>query len=148
MTSATTPVIGILGGSGLYQIDGLVDVVWKRVASPFGEASDELCFGTLGGTRVVFLPRHGRGHKLPPTEINFRANIDALKRSGGTEIVSLSAVGRPRQDPAPRVPYPTRVRAGEEGAVAGGDIPALAGARGRRPAAPDLCPDGAGTIGQ
>src|ERR1043166_7716579 len=101
MTSATTPVIGILGGSGLYQIDGLVDVVWKRVASPFGEASDELCFGTLGGTRVVFLPRHGRGHPLPPSEINFRANIDALKRAGVTDLISLSAVGSLREDLAP-----------------------------------------------
>jgi 5'-methylthioadenosine phosphorylase len=101
MTSATTPVIGILGGSGLYQIDGLVDVVWKRVASPFGEASDELCFGTLGGTRVVFLPRHGRGHPLPPSEINFRANIDALKRAGVTDLISLSAVGSLREDVPP-----------------------------------------------
>src|SRR5438552_14377816 len=97
MTFATTPVIGVLGGSGLYQIDGLVDVAWRRVASPFGEASDELCFGTLGGTRVAFLPRHGRGHPLPPSEINFRANIDALKRAGVTELISLSAVGSLRE---------------------------------------------------
>jgi len=101
MSDATTPVIGILGGSGLYQIDGLVDVEWRRVASPFGEASDELCFGRLGGTRVVFLPRHGRGHRLPPSEINFRANIDALKRAGVTELISLSAVGSLREDVAP-----------------------------------------------
>src|SRR5215469_105619 len=93
MSDATTPVIGILGGSGLYQIDGLVDVEWRRVESPFGEASDELCFGRLGGSRVVFLPRHGRGHRIPPSEINFRANIDALKRAGVTELISLSAVG-------------------------------------------------------
>ena len=101
MSDATTPVIGILGGSGLYQIDGLVDVEWRRVASPFGEASDELCFGRLGGARVVFLPRHGRGHRLPPSEINFRANIDALKRAGCTELISLSAVGSLREDVAP-----------------------------------------------
>ena len=101
MSDATTPVIGILGGSGLYQIDGLVDVEWRRVASPFGEASDELCFGRLGGTRVVFLPRHGRGHRLPPSEINFRANIDALKRAGVTELISLSAVGSLREDLPP-----------------------------------------------
>jgi 5'-methylthioadenosine phosphorylase len=87
------PVIGIIGGSGLYQIDGLIDVEWRRVHSPFGEPSDELCFGTLGGTRVVFLPRHGRGHRIPPSEINFRANIDALKRAGVSELISLSAVG-------------------------------------------------------
>jgi 5'-methylthioadenosine phosphorylase len=90
---ASGRVIGIIGGSGLYQIDGLVDVEWQRVASPFGEPSDELCFGTLGGTRVVFLPRHGRGHRIPPSEINFRANIDALKRAGVSELISLSAVG-------------------------------------------------------
>jgi len=96
-----TPVIGIIGGSGLYEIDGLVDVAWRRVASPFGETSDEFCFGTLGGQPVVFLPRHGRGHKLPPTDINFHANIDALKRCGVTDIVSLSAVGSLREDLAP-----------------------------------------------
>jgi 5'-methylthioadenosine phosphorylase len=101
MSDATMPVIGILGGSGLYQIDGLADVEWRRVTSPFGEASDELCFGRLGGARVVFLPRHGRGHRLPPSEINFRANIDALKRAGVTELISLSAVGSLREDIAP-----------------------------------------------
>jgi len=101
MSERTTPVIGILGGSGLYQIDGLVDVEWRRVASPFGDASDELCFGRLGGTRVVFLPRHGRGHKVPPSEINFRANIDALKRAGVTDLISLSAVGSLREDLPP-----------------------------------------------
>jgi 5'-methylthioadenosine phosphorylase len=90
---ASTPVVGIIGGSGLYQIDGLVDIEWRRVPSSFGEPSDELCFGTLAGTRIVFLPRHGRGHRLPPSEINFRANIDALKRAGVTELISLSAVG-------------------------------------------------------
>ena len=87
------PVIGVIGGSGLYQIDGMTHVEWRRVASPFGEPSDELCFGMLAGTRVVFLPRHGRGHRIPPSEINFRANIDALKRAGCTELLSLSAVG-------------------------------------------------------
>ena len=95
------PVIGVIGGSGLYQIDGLADIEWRRVDSPFGAASDELCFGTLDGQRVVFLPRHGRGHELPPSAINFRANIDALKRSGVTDIVSLSAVGSLREDLVP-----------------------------------------------
>ncbi len=66
---------------------------WRRVESPFGAPSDELCFGRLGGAAVVFLPRHGRGHRIPPGEINFRANIDALKRAGVTDIISLSAVG-------------------------------------------------------
>jgi 5'-methylthioadenosine phosphorylase len=97
----TTPVIGIIGGSGLYEIDGLTDVAWRRVASPFGKTSDEFCFGALGGQQIVFLPRHGRGHKLPPSGINFRANIDALKRCGVTDIVSLSAVGSLREDFAP-----------------------------------------------
>jgi 5'-methylthioadenosine phosphorylase len=95
------PVIGIIGGSGLYEIDGLTDVEWRQVESPFGDTSDEFCFGRLGGQPVVFLPRHGRGHPLPPSGINFRANIDALKRCGVTDIVSLSAVGSLREDLAP-----------------------------------------------
>src|SRR3954447_20619206 len=97
----TGPVIGIIGGSGLYQIDGLADVEWRRVESPFGATSDEFCFGTLDGQPVVFVPRHGRGHVLPPSEINFRANIDALKRCGVTDIVSLSAVGSLREELEP-----------------------------------------------
>src|SRR5216684_2901511 len=97
----TQPIIGIIGGSGLYEIDGLTDLAWRRVVSPFGESSDEFCFGRLDGQQVVFLPRHGRGHLLPPSEINFRANIDALKRCGVTDIVSLSAVGSLRADFAP-----------------------------------------------
>jgi 5'-methylthioadenosine phosphorylase len=95
------PVIGIIGGSGLYQIDGLTDVEWRRVASPFGATSDEFCFGTLEDRPVVFVPRHGRGHVLSPSEINFRANIDALKRCGVTDIVSLSAVGSLREELEP-----------------------------------------------
>jgi 5'-methylthioadenosine phosphorylase len=90
---ASSPVIGIIGGSGLYQIEGMADIAWRRVATPFGEPSDALCFGRLDGTPVVFLPRHGRGHRIPPSEINFRANIDALKRAGVTDLISLSAVG-------------------------------------------------------
>jgi 5'-methylthioadenosine phosphorylase len=86
-------VLGIIGGSGVYDIDGLTDKRWQKVASPFGEPSDELLFGDLNGQQMVFLPRHGRGHKIPPSEINFRANIDALKRSGVTDVVSVSAVG-------------------------------------------------------
>jgi 5'-methylthioadenosine phosphorylase len=92
------PVIGIIGGSGLYQIDGLDDIEWRRVESPFGQTSDEFCFGSLNGQPVIFVPRHGRGHLLPPSEIDFRANIDALKRCGVTDIVSLSAVGSLRED--------------------------------------------------
>ena len=87
------PVIGVIGGSGVYDINGLDKTGWERVASPFGEASDEFLFGELDGLRLVFLPRHGRGHKIPPSELNFRANIDAMKRAGVTEIISLSACG-------------------------------------------------------
>lgn len=97
----TPPVLGILGGSGIYDIDGLSDVRWQTVETPFGAASDELMFGNLDGVPVVFLPRHGRGHRVPPSELNFRANIDALKRAGVTEIISLSAVGSLREDLAP-----------------------------------------------
>ncbi|HEU4614606.1 MAG TPA: S-methyl-5'-thioadenosine phosphorylase [Kofleriaceae bacterium] len=94
-------VIGIIGGSGLYHLDGLTDQRWQRIDSPFGTPSDELLFGTLGETRVVFLPRHGRGHRIPPHEINFAANIDALKRAGVTSVVSVSAVGSLREDLPP-----------------------------------------------
>ncbi len=91
--SATSPVIGVIGGSGIYEIDGLADRRWQSVASSYGPPSDDLLFGNLGGTGMVFLPRHGRGHRIPPSEVNYRANIDALKRAGCTEIVSISAVG-------------------------------------------------------
>ena len=95
------PVLGVIGGSGVYDIEGLERTEWRRVESPFGAPSDELLFGELEGQRIVFLPRHGRGHKLPPSALNFRANIDALKRSGVTEIISVSAVGSLREDLAP-----------------------------------------------
>ena len=95
------PVVGVIGGSGLYDIEGLSNTEWRRVESPFGETSDELLFGEFDGQQVVFLPRHGRGHPIPPTELNFRANIDAFKRSGVTEIISLSAVGSLREDLEP-----------------------------------------------
>src|SRR5689334_11991194 len=85
--------IGIVGGTGLYDLDGLTDQAWRRVDSPFGRPSDELLFGKLGDQRIVFLPRHGRGHRIPPHEINFLANIDAMKRAGVTSIISVSAVG-------------------------------------------------------
>ena len=92
-TAGCPPVIGIIGGSGVYDIEGLSNTEWRRVESPFGTPSDDLLFGELDGQQVIFLPRHGRGHRVPPSELNFRANIDALKRSGVTEIISLSAVG-------------------------------------------------------
>ncbi|MCC6720205.1 MAG: S-methyl-5'-thioadenosine phosphorylase [Acetobacteraceae bacterium] len=88
-----TPVIGIIGGSGLYDIEGLERQRWVTVATPWGDPSDELLEGWLGETRCVFLPRHGRGHALSPTDLNYRANIDALKRMGCTDVLSLSAVG-------------------------------------------------------
>lgn len=95
------PVVGVIGGSGLYEIEGLEDAHWIEATSPFGEPSDHLLTGTLKGFRVVFLPRHGRGHRLSPTTINYRANIDALKRAGVTDVISLSAVGSLREDLAP-----------------------------------------------
>lgn len=97
----TTPVLGIIGGSGVYDIDGMTNKEWRRVETPFGEPSDELLFGELGGQKLVFLPRHGRGHRIPPSELNFRANIDAMKRAGVTEIVSVSAVGSLKEELPP-----------------------------------------------
>lgn len=94
-------MLGIIGGSGIYDIEGLTDVRWEAVDTPYGSPSDELIFGNLDGLPVVFLPRHGRGHRVPPSELNFRANIHALKRVGVTEILSLSAVGSLREDLAP-----------------------------------------------
>ncbi len=102
MTQKTpTPVIGVIGGSGLYDIDGLTNKRWGKVESSFGEPSDELLLGELAGQPMVFLPRHGRGHRIPPSEINFRANIDALKRAGVTDVISVSAVGSLREDLSP-----------------------------------------------
>ena len=97
----TPPVIGIIGGSGIYDIDGLENTRWEAVASPFGAPSDELLFGDLAGQKMVFLPRHGRGHRIPPSEVNYRANIDALKRAGVTEILSVSACGSLKEDLPP-----------------------------------------------
>ena len=96
-----TTVLGIIGGSGVYDIAGLENARWQRVASPWGEASDALLLGTLGGVDMAFLPRHGRGHIQSPTTINYRANIDALKRAGATDIISLSACGSFREDLPP-----------------------------------------------
>jgi 5'-methylthioadenosine phosphorylase len=101
MTETVRPVIGIIGGSGLYDIEGLEDKAWRRVTTPWGAPSDELLEGTLGGVRCVFLPRHGRGHRLSPTHLNYRANIDALKRAGCTDVLSISAVGSLREELPP-----------------------------------------------
>jgi 5'-methylthioadenosine phosphorylase len=90
--------IGIIGGSGLYQLEGLTDVRWRRVRTPFGDPSDEYCEGRLDGRRVVFLPRHGRAHRLMPGELNFRANVWGLKSLGVDRVISISAVGSMKDD--------------------------------------------------
>jgi 5'-methylthioadenosine phosphorylase len=94
-------VLGIIGGSGVYDIDGLEGARWQRVESPWGQPSDELLFGKLSGVDMVFLPRHGRGHVHSPTSINYRANIDALKRAGVTDVISVSACGSFTEDLSP-----------------------------------------------
>jgi 5'-methylthioadenosine phosphorylase len=94
-------VLGILGGSGLYDLPGLKHPQWRRVESPWGAPSDEILFAELDGLPLRFLPRHGRGHRLSPTHIDYRANIDALKRAGVTDLVSVSAVGSLKEELAP-----------------------------------------------
>jgi 5'-methylthioadenosine phosphorylase len=91
-------VLGVIGGSGVYDLPGLTEVREERMASPWGEPSDALRIGRIGATEVVFLPRHGRGHRLSPSDINYRANIDAMKRAGVTDLVSLSACGSFRKE--------------------------------------------------
>lgn len=94
-------VLGVVGGSGLYNLDGLEKARWQRVETPWGDPSDELLFAELAGLPMVFLPRHGRGHRLSPSDINYRANIDALKRAGVTDLVSVSACGSFKEDLPP-----------------------------------------------
>ncbi len=93
--------IGIIGGSGLYNIAGIEDEQWLMIDTPWGEPSDEILCGTIGGVKVRFLPRHGRGHPIAPGELNARANIDALKRAGCTDILAVSAVGSLREEIEP-----------------------------------------------
>ena len=93
--------IGIIGGSGIDELEELRGAQWKSVSSPFGNTSDKLLFGEINSVPIVFLPRHGRGHKLTPTAINYRANIDALKRVGVTDLISLSAVGSLKEEYEP-----------------------------------------------
>jgi 5'-methylthioadenosine phosphorylase len=95
------PVLGVIGGSGLYDIEELEEKEWRRVETPWGDPSDALLFGRLHGLKCIFLPRHGRGHPLSPTDLNYRANIDALKRSGATDVLSLSAVGSLKEELPP-----------------------------------------------
>ncbi len=103
MTAETAKdwTIGIIGGSGLYDIEGLENTQWIDVKSPFGEPSDAILFGNLGDVQVRFLPRHGRGHSVMPGKLNARANIDALKRAGCTDILAISAVGSLHEDLPP-----------------------------------------------
>ena len=93
--------IGVIGGSGVYQIDGLADATWVTVESPFGAPSDALLTGRLDDVEMVFLPRHGRGHIHSPSSVPYRANIDALKRLGVTDVISVSACGSFREELAP-----------------------------------------------
>ena len=94
-------MIGIIGGSGLYDVDGLEDAKWVTVETPWGEPSDQVFTGSLNGVKMAFLPRHGRGHVQTPSSINYRANIDAMKRIGVTDVISVSACGSFREEMAP-----------------------------------------------
>ena len=93
--------IGVIGGSGLYAIDALEQSRWITVDTPWGAPSDQLLTGRIGAVKFVFLPRHGRGHRLPPSDVNARANVDALKRVGCTDVIAISAVGSLREEFAP-----------------------------------------------
>ena len=93
--------LGIIGGSGIYDVPGVEGAEWRKVGSPWGEPSDAVRVGRIGRTDVAFLPRHGRGHRFSPSDINYRANIDALKRVGVTDLVSISAVGSLKEDLPP-----------------------------------------------
>src|SRR5215217_2824344 len=93
--------IGIIGGSGLYALDALEEAQWIAVDTPWGAPSDDLLIGRIGAVKFVFLPRHGRGHRIPPSDLNYRANIDALKRAGCTDLVAVSAVGSLNEAMAP-----------------------------------------------
>ncbi len=97
----TKTVLGIIGGSGLYALPGLENTRWQKISGPWGEPSDEILFADIDGLPVRFLPRHGRGHQIPPSGINYRANIDALKRAGVTDLVSISACGSLKKKYAP-----------------------------------------------
>ena len=97
----TEPLLAVIGGSGLYDLPGLTDTRWVAVDTPWGAPSDEIFLGRLGHARLAFLPRHGRGHRIPPSEVNYRANIAALKSLGATDVLSLSAVSGLRADLPP-----------------------------------------------
>src|SRR5688572_16115613 len=97
----TPSILGIIGGSGLYDMPALKNQRWEAVSSPWGAPSDDVLFADIDGLPIRFLPRHGRGHKIPPSAINYRANIDVLKRTGVTDLVSLSACGSLKEELPP-----------------------------------------------
>ncbi len=97
----TDTVLGFMGGSGFYDLPGLTNANWQKIASPWGAPSDEVLFAEIDGRPVRFLPRHGRGHKIPPSAINFRANVDVMKRAGVTDLISISACGSLKEAYAP-----------------------------------------------
>jgi 5'-methylthioadenosine phosphorylase len=97
----TQAILGLVGGSGLYDLPGIENPEWRKIESPWGEPSDEILFAEIGGLPIRFLPRHGRGHRVSPTEINYRANIDCMKRAGVTDLVSISACGSFKEELPP-----------------------------------------------
>ena len=101
MARASEATVGIIGGTGLYDFEGFQNAQWVNVQSPFGEPSDDILIGTFEGYRVAFLPRHGRGHRVPPSQVNYRANIDTLKRVGVDRILAFSAVGSLKEELTP-----------------------------------------------
>jgi 5'-methylthioadenosine phosphorylase len=98
VSATPEPSVGIIGGSGLYEMEGIEDLRWVRVRTPFGDPSDAYGTGRLGDRRVIFLPRHGRGHRVMPSEINYRANIYGLKALGARWVISVSAVGSMKEE--------------------------------------------------
>jgi 5'-methylthioadenosine phosphorylase len=101
MREMSKPLLGIVGGSGLYDLPGLTDTRWVDAQTPWGPPSDQIYLGSLGDVRLAFLPRHGRGHRIPPSEVNYRANVAALKAVGATDVLSISAVGALKADLPP-----------------------------------------------
>ncbi len=97
----TKTVLGIIGGSGFYALPGLEHAHRERIATPWGDTSDDMLIADLNGLPIRFMPRHGRGHNIPPSEINYRANVDAMKRVGVTDLISISAVGSLKKKYAP-----------------------------------------------
>ena len=96
--STTQRTLGVIGGSGLYELEGMTDLERIDATTPFGDPSDEIVAGTLGDTRLLFLPRHGQGHRIPPHRINYRANLLALKMAGAEQVLSISAVGSMKEE--------------------------------------------------